>query len=299
MKVFVTGGTGTVGGPVVEELVKAGHAVSALARSEASADKVKAMGAQPVRGTHTDLDVLAKAAGEHDAVIHLAFNHEIAFQPGGMDRACKEDRDAIAALCDALVAAGAEGRTFMNTSGLLGVPAPDETAERPKSALMVRGLSEHLTMEYASKGLRVYDVRLSPIVAADVFKHPFVAAQVEAAKRNGFAGYLGDGQQRWTYAHPRDAARLYVAALTEGPGGKHLHVADDAGVSVKDVAEAVGKRVGVPARTATPEELESLGFVRVVMGLSVETDHQLTRQWTGWQPREATFLELAARQAGQ
>ena len=76
MRVFVTGATGWVGSVVVDELLGAGHQVLGLSRSEEKAAVLAGKGADVLHGTLDDLDQLAAAAGNADAVIHLAFNHD-------------------------------------------------------------------------------------------------------------------------------------------------------------------------------------------------------------------------------
>jgi len=79
MRIFVTGASGWIGSAVVPELLGAGHEVVGLARSEASAQRLEAAGAIVQQGDVDDPDGLAKVAADSDGVIHLAFQHEVAF----------------------------------------------------------------------------------------------------------------------------------------------------------------------------------------------------------------------------
>jgi uncharacterized protein YbjT (DUF2867 family) len=73
MKVFVTGATGLIGSAIVKELISAGHQVTSLAPSDASAKKLTASGAQVLRGSIEDLDCLRRGAVAADGAIHTAF----------------------------------------------------------------------------------------------------------------------------------------------------------------------------------------------------------------------------------
>ena len=79
MRIFVTGASGWIGSAVVPELLGAGHEVVGLARSDASAQALEAAGAMVHRGDVDDPDGLAEAAADSDGVVHLAFQHEVAF----------------------------------------------------------------------------------------------------------------------------------------------------------------------------------------------------------------------------
>ena len=123
MRVFVTGASGWIGSAVVPELIGAGHQVTGLARSDASAAALTAAGAEVHRGTLDDLDSLRSAAAASDGVIHLAFKHDIAFS-GGFQGAADADRRAVETFGETL--AGSD-RPFVIASGTLGL-APGRVA---------------------------------------------------------------------------------------------------------------------------------------------------------------------------
>jgi len=100
MRVFVTGGTGTIGSDVISELLRSRHSVLALARSESSAKVLADAGAQVLRGSISDLDVLRMGAGKCDGVISLAFDRDYS-SPDALARSIAEETAAVETLGNA------------------------------------------------------------------------------------------------------------------------------------------------------------------------------------------------------
>ena len=100
MRVFVTGAAGWIGSALVPELIGAGHEVTGLARSDASAAALTGAGVRVHRGDLDDPGGLRGAAGASDGVIHLAFNAGMV-RSGDFQGAVDADRRAVAALGEA------------------------------------------------------------------------------------------------------------------------------------------------------------------------------------------------------
>src|SRR5580693_4802312 len=126
MHVFVTGASGWIGSAVVPELLGAGHQVTGLARSDASAAALTAAGVQVQRGTLDDLDTLRSVAAASDGVIHLAFKHDLAFT-GDFQGAADADRRAVETFGEALEGSN---RPLVIASGVLGLTPGHVGTER-------------------------------------------------------------------------------------------------------------------------------------------------------------------------
>src|ERR1700677_908967 len=261
MRIFVTGASGWIGSATVPELLGAGHEVIGLARSDASARALEAAGAAVQRGDLDDPDSLAKAAADSDGVIHLAFQHEVAFG-GDFPAAAAADRRAGEAMGAAL--AGSD-RPLVLASGLLAL-APgrvatedDELVPRDPVRASPAGLRAStglLTLSLRGVGVRSSVLRFPPTVHG-VGDNGFIATFVAIARQRGVAGYVGEGSNRWPAGHRSDAARLARLAVEAAPAGSVLHAVGDGGVPFREIAEAMGRHLSVP--TASVSEVDAAG----------------------------------------
>jgi len=299
MRVFVTGASGWIGSAVVPELLGAGHQVTGLARSDASAGALAAAGAQVHRGTLDDLGSLRTAAEASDGVIHLAFQHDIAFS-GGFQDAALADRRAIETFGGALAGSG---RPFVIASGTLGLApgrvateeddghAPGSPAADPSSGPGMRLANADMTLALAADGVRSSVVRLPPTVHGDG-DNGFMAALVGMTRGRGVSGYLADGSNRWPAVHRFDAANLFRLALERAPAESVLHAVADEGVPIREIAEVIGRHLGVPVASIPPEEAaDQFGFLAGFLGLDSPASSTLTRELLGWQPAQPGLIE--------
>ena len=297
MKIFVTGASGWIGSAVVPELLEAGHDVVGLARSEASAQKLEAAGVTIRSGDLDDPETLAKAANESDGVIHLAFQHEIAFGEGNFAAAGAVDRKAVEAMGAAL--AGTD-RPFVLASGLGGLafgrPATEDDGLVPSAVTRVappgiRQATALLALSLRGIAVRSSVLRLAPTVHGDGDKG-FIATYVGVAREKGVSCYVGDGAQRWPAVHRSDAARLARLAVESAPAGTVLHAVGEEGVPFRAIAEAIGRGLGVPTDSIAPENaIEHFGHVGPFAGLDFPASSAITQELLGWKATGPTLIE--------
>ncbi len=290
MRVFITGGSGFIGSAVVPELVSAGHQVLGLARSDASAAALTAAGAEVHRGELADLESLRAGAMQADGVIHLAFTHDWA-----------NFGASVAAEAKALETLGAalEGshKPLVLASGVLGLASGRAGTEHDESTFKSpRMASMAIATGLAQQGVRVVFSRFAPTTHGRG-DHGFMGILVNTAREKGCSAYIGDGSQRWPAVHRLDAAKVVRLGLERAPAGKtNLHAVAEEGVPLREVAEVIGKGLGVPVKAITPEEAPAhFGFLAMFLGIDSPVSNTLTRELTGWVPGQPGLLEdLAA-----
>ncbi|HTX30735.1 MAG TPA: SDR family oxidoreductase [Solirubrobacteraceae bacterium] len=284
MRVFVTGASGWIGSAVVAELLANGHEALGLARSDAAAEAIAAAGAEVVRGEITDLDVLRDAAAESDAVVHLAFRHDVAFS-GDFDTAVESNQAAIEAIGETLVGSD---RPFAIASGLAGlragVIATEDDRPEPTPGAGGRVRNELTALAFADRGVRSMSVRFAPTVHG-TGDHGFIALIFAADREHGVAAYVGDGQNRWPAVHVSDAARLVRLGVERAPAGTVLHAAGEEGVPFVEIAEAIGRRLQLPATSIPADQADQqFGFLGRFVAMGMPASSARTRQLLDWEP---------------
>jgi len=281
MRVFVTGASGFIGSAVVKELIDARHQVLGLTRSDEGVKTLKALGAEILRGDVENANDLRDGAKRTDAMIHTAFNHDFSKFLAN----CETDRKVIETLGDAL--AGTEKLLVISSGVALAQPGPGQlgTENDPplSSKQFARAASEEAANAVAAKGVRVAIVRLSQIHNTE--RQGLVTFAIQIAREKGVSAYVGDGKNGWSAAPRLDTARLYRLALEKTGKRAVYHAVAEEGVSVLDIATAIGRGLKVPIASITPEEATThFGWLGHFAGLNIRSSSAQTRQQLGWNP---------------
>lgn len=287
MRVFVTGASGWIGSATVDELLAAGHEVVGLARSDASATALRAKGAQVRRGDLDDVEGIRAGATDADAVIHLANKHD--FDNPAVSNGA--ERAAVTAIGDTLEGSG---RPFLLASGVVALaerrPATEDDPSPFHGPDAPRGGSENLALEYVARGVHTVGLRFAPTVhgAGD---HGFIAVLTRIAREKGVAGYVGEGTNRWPAIHRSDAARLVRLGLEKAPAGSLLHAVGEEGIASREIAEAIGRAVGVPAASVAAEDVAAhFGWIGLFFGMDAAASSTHTQELLGWTPTGPTLV---------
>jgi nucleoside-diphosphate-sugar epimerase len=284
MKIFLTGGSGYIGRATIGELVRLGHTVEALARSDRAEAAVVAAGAGAVRGGLTDLGVLNHAASRAAAVIHLA-----------QATTGEEDLAAATAMQD-----GVGSGTYVHTGGswVYGDTGglQDETAPwRPPAIVAWRRAVEDAVLARAANGGRPVIVRPGLLYGGD--NRLIDLFFVRPGKESGAIPYLGDGANHWALIHVDDLARLYAAALSAPAGSVYLGVSG-VNPSAKEVAEACARAAGLDGKTVSlglEQAREQMGPIADAFALDQRLTPAKAQRELGWTPVHTDPLnELAS-----
>jgi nucleoside-diphosphate-sugar epimerase len=288
MRIFVTGASGFIGQAVTRALTGAGHKVLGLVRSDQAALVVRDfLGADVLRGALEDLPSLRRGAETCDAVIHCGFVHDFS----RFAENCAIDRAAILAM--GAVLKGSQKKLHVTSGMALKVEGrigtEDDEAVDPSPAYP--RASEEAALMLADAGVHAAVIRLPPSVHGDGDK-AFVPMLIDIAREKRVSGYVGTGENRWSAVHRLDAASLYRLAIEKGHAGARYHAVGDEGVTVKDIATVIGKKLNLPVRAIAPEEAGAhFGFLAGFLAMDAPRSAAKTRAELDWRPSHPGLIE--------
>ncbi|ACK50921.1 NAD-dependent epimerase/dehydratase [Methylocella silvestris BL2] len=280
MRIFLTGATGFIGSAVLPELIKAGHQVIGMTRSDDGAKSLAAAGAEVHRATLEDLDSIRSGAAKADAVIHAAFDHDFS----KFVENCEKDRRVIGALGSALKGSD---RPLLITSGtgmgggthgqLATEDVFDASHPNPRIA------SELAGNELLDAGVNVSVMRLPQV--HNTVKQGLISPLVAIAREKGVSAYVGQGRNRWPAGHLSDVARLYLLAIEKKEVGARYHAVGEEGVEARAIAEALARGLKLPAVSVSPEKAaEHFGWLGMFVGMDMPASSAQTQAKLGWCP---------------
>jgi nucleoside-diphosphate-sugar epimerase len=276
MDVLLTGGTGYIGSRVLDQLRAAGHQVTAVVRSDSSAERVAAAGATPLVGDLTDTGWLTEQLRGADGAVHTA-------APGDATGA-DFDRAVVAAVVSAF---GGTAKPYVHTSGLWlygsGVDLDEDSPLNPPALTAWRPEVEQQVLDA--------DLVASIVVPAVVYGYGGgLPNLIVDAPRDGSGRLvlIGDGTQHWGVAHVDDVAALYVAALESGKANGRVLAVTDENPTVADLGEADGSDVVAEPVEKTRARLGEAFADALLLDQQFRVSAKATA--LGWSPQGPTLL---------
>ncbi len=281
MRVLILGGTGSIGAPIMRDLIRAKHEVFALARTDASRRKVAAMGACALTGDLGTPEHWLPSLPPIDGLIHVAASFT--------DRDQEIDRHLLDHLLPYAAAAPRTVR-FIYTGGCWlygesdGRPTTEDSPYEPLPAFAWS--VAHIDRVLAARG--VDPVVIHPAMVYEPDGGVFARFHADATSRAAVR-VVGHPLVRWPLVHSEDLAALYRLALEgSAPRQTYIGAAIDS-MPVGRIARAFARRFGTPHREPQVQTAEQaaaeLGEWARGYALDQRQSGEKARRALGWQPR--------------
>jgi nucleoside-diphosphate-sugar epimerase len=297
MRVFLAGGTGAIGVPLIRALTTAGHQVTALTRSSANASMLRALGVTPAVANALDAEALRHVVIDAQPT-HVI--HELTALPKGGVRSSRDlaptNRLRIEGtrnLIEAAVAAGAKRIVAGSFAIFRGGPSADAPPEVRDAAEAVRSMESQIVE--ASRAGRIEGV----VLRYGLFYGPDAGSTVQMiamAKRRLLPTIRGD-RGLLSNIHVDDAASATVAALERAPAGSLYDIVDDRPVSFSEIVESLAAAAGAPRPFAVPAWLPRLvmPYMARMVAMRLPLSNEKACAELGWRPAYPTIREGLAQ----
>ncbi|EIY2673472.1 SDR family oxidoreductase [Raoultella planticola] len=287
MRIFLTGATGFIGSRILNELLAAGHQVTGLARSEASALALQTAGADVQYGTLEEPRSLLEAVTRCDAVIHTAFDHDFS----RFVENCEKDQRIILAIGAALQGSR---RPLIITSGTamgdIGNGLPASEMHFNPAHPNPRAASERAGNQLLDAGVDVRVVRLPQV--HDTTRQGLLTYYIAHAAEKGVVAVVGDGNNCWSAAHISDVTALYLRVLEQGLAGRRYHAVAEEAIPSLRIAEVVAEKLHLPLQSLSADRAAAhFGWFAAFAGMDLRATSVWTRQQLNWQPTGPGLLD--------
>lgn len=287
MRIFVTGATGELGRPTVDDLVGQGHTVRCSVRDERGAAIVRWLGAEPVAVDLFDGPGLRDAIGNAEVVLHLATAIPPSAQMGDLATWTVNDRlraETTAHLASATADTGA--KLVLQSYFAVAEPQGDRWIEEPPDRRpRWSGISVMDSMRAAEEAALAVDGVILRFGSLYSETSEQLQAQVGFLEA-GQASIPGDGDNYWPYVATPDAASA-VASSLKLAGGIY-DISDEAPVTLEVFWAVAALAVGAP--TPAHGSVDGHPMAPILLG-SWRTSNRSFREATGWSPQVASVLE--------
>lgn len=275
---FITNATGYIGSAVAEQFKSRGYQITALARTDKAVEQLEKHGYKAYRGDLRKPQDFVQAIKDADVVIHTAATNDKDF--GTVDQAATE------LILDTLKGTN---KTFIYTSGtwVLGntgnILADETTPANPIPVVAWRVELEKKVQDAKNYGVRSIVIRPTVVYGRE---GGLIASFYATAQKDGYARYIGEGQNHVSLIHIDDLANLYAIAVEKAQAGSLLHASNETPYTLKQIAELVATAGGLEGKVKPwPKEEARTIYGPAVDGfvLDQKIDSKKTRDSLGWQ----------------
>jgi nucleoside-diphosphate-sugar epimerase len=286
VKVFVAGGSGAIGIPLVRALVAAGHQVTALTRSNNKVDKLRGLGASVAVADALDREALSVAvrAAQPTHVIH-----QLTALPGAGPRRARDIEptnrlriDGTRNLLESATAAGAK-RFLVGSFAMLAPRVPVPEGGEDTAAAAVRSM-ETQVLDASAKGLiEGVILRYGMFYGLET---PSTSAMIDMIRKRRLPVIRGDAGQL-PIIHIEDAVSATLRALKVAPAGSTYDIVDDQAVSLSEIVEAIAEFTGSPKPIRVPGWLARLlaPYMARLTSMRMPLSNFKAKTELGWQLR--------------
>jgi nucleoside-diphosphate-sugar epimerase len=293
MTVFVAGGSGTIGVPLVRALVAAGHQVTALTRSAARRDELRASGASVAVADALDAKALiaAVAAAHPTHVVHqlTALPKAGPRRPRDLDATNRLRIDGTRNLLAAAIHAGAR-RFVVGSFAMLSSRGDAASASGDDAAAEAVRSMERQVLEATARGsIEGVILRYGMFYGLEA---PSTAAMIGMVRRLRLPVVRGDAGQL-PLVHIADAVSATVRALDLAPAGSTYDIVDDRAVSMTEIVKTIAEYTGSPAPLTVPAWLPRLvaPYLARMTSVRMPLSNAKAKAELGWQPKYSTLRD--------